>query len=555
MFGSRQGRMRPAYDPPAPQRDRHQVQRSADRACAWHRLATSVPVSRPDDASEREADRVADAVVRGDSAPIGPVGSSGIAHVDAGPAVQRRCAACEEEDPNDSPEPAQVHRRSMPGHPAPPGSHATAAPAQPIADGGKPLSAALRADFEPRLGVDLSRVRIHTGPEAVASARRFQARAYTFGSHIVFGSGGLDPDAPADRHLLAHELTHTLQQSGGGAPRLQRQPDGREKTHDWTEDWWPPHFKPEFPESPIEPPGTQDLVEGCKKAPWIPGCKQVCGLYGCGQPPSSQTLCPPGFHGSTTTDFKDQCCKDGPADSAQVCCPKDRMGDGRCCVPGEVPVGGHCVKGEPVEPKGLCPPPGRKSPSGDCCLPPKVPGDWGCEEGKTVEPPKPLMLDAFVDRFTVLFKQDQPRPGQAFEDALAGGRSQLDQAIDALKKDLATGAQLVANASKEGEPDYNLDLTDRRLAAVRTEMKDVTWKLRDPIPPLANTQGCRGSWGAYSCGGKNADPEALRAGDRNVQIRLFRPTGWPLPPWSPTQTVQPPMPWTWPGKPILGPFR
>jgi hypothetical protein len=61
---------------------------------------------------------------------------------------------------------------------------------------------------------DFSRVRIHTGAHAAASARAIRATAYTAGSHIVFGDGAYDPQSPRGRHILAHELAHVVQQRG-----------------------------------------------------------------------------------------------------------------------------------------------------------------------------------------------------------------------------------------------------------------------------------------------------------------------------------------------------
>ncbi|OIJ93037.1 hypothetical protein BIV25_26080 [Streptomyces sp. MUSC 14] len=74
---------------------------------------------------------------------------------------------------------------------------------------GSPLDDATRTEMEARLGADFSDVRIHTGEAARASAAEVGARAYTSGSHVVIGEGG------ADRHTLAHELTHVIQQRRG----------------------------------------------------------------------------------------------------------------------------------------------------------------------------------------------------------------------------------------------------------------------------------------------------------------------------------------------------
>ncbi len=78
---------------------------------------------------------------------------------------------------------------------------------------GQPLNTATRSFMEPRFGQDFSRVRIHTGNGAEASARTVHALAYTVGRNIVFGAGQFTPSTPAGRRLLAHELTHTLQQA------------------------------------------------------------------------------------------------------------------------------------------------------------------------------------------------------------------------------------------------------------------------------------------------------------------------------------------------------
>nr|WP_240509631.1 DUF4157 domain-containing protein [Streptomyces malaysiense] len=74
---------------------------------------------------------------------------------------------------------------------------------------GRPLDGATRADMEARLGADFSDVRIHTGPAAGRSAQEIGARAYTSGNHVVVGEGG------EDRHTLAHELVHVVQQRSG----------------------------------------------------------------------------------------------------------------------------------------------------------------------------------------------------------------------------------------------------------------------------------------------------------------------------------------------------
>jgi outer membrane protein OmpA-like peptidoglycan-associated protein len=80
---------------------------------------------------------------------------------------------------------------------------------------GQPLDPATRAFMEARLGHDFSRVRIHADARAAESAHAVHAQAYTVGQDIVFGIGELAPQRPEGRHLLAHELVHTIQQATG----------------------------------------------------------------------------------------------------------------------------------------------------------------------------------------------------------------------------------------------------------------------------------------------------------------------------------------------------
>nr|WP_234435096.1 MULTISPECIES: DUF4157 domain-containing protein [Streptomyces] len=81
---------------------------------------------------------------------------------------------------------------------------------------GRPLDGTTRREMESRLGADFSDVRLHTGSTARASAAEVGARAYTSGNHVVLGEGG------GDRHTLAHELTHVIQQRQGPVPGTDR---------------------------------------------------------------------------------------------------------------------------------------------------------------------------------------------------------------------------------------------------------------------------------------------------------------------------------------------
>jgi Domain of unknown function (DUF4157) len=112
------------------------------------------------------------------------------------------------------PEPAASAATETSAHSSP---SAPAAAAQAIPDDGQPLDAATRAFMEPRFGHDFAKVRVHTDARAAESAASYSARAYTLGSDIVFGAGEYTPGTSDGQHLLAHELTHVVQQNGSAA--------------------------------------------------------------------------------------------------------------------------------------------------------------------------------------------------------------------------------------------------------------------------------------------------------------------------------------------------
>ncbi len=94
-------------------------------------------------------------------------------------------------------------------------AHAESAVGAASGSSGSALPETLQRKFEGSLGVDLSGVRVHTGAESAAANESVSAKAYTVGSDIHFGSGQYDPSSTAGQHLIAHEVAHTVQQTGG----------------------------------------------------------------------------------------------------------------------------------------------------------------------------------------------------------------------------------------------------------------------------------------------------------------------------------------------------
>lgn len=164
--------------------------------------SSDLKISQPNDPAEIEADQIADRVMRM------PVGDSKLVQnaVNADKTIHRAC-----DTSDDKGDKIQGKALSVLGNiPSQTSAHVQHA----IGSGGHPLDPQMRSFFEPRLGYDLSSVRIHTDSTAGQSARAIDARAYTLGSNIVFGSGEYKPESETGRHLIAHELAHVLQQNG-----------------------------------------------------------------------------------------------------------------------------------------------------------------------------------------------------------------------------------------------------------------------------------------------------------------------------------------------------
>lgn len=187
-------------------------------------MQAKLEVGAGDDPLEREADQVSSQVLRMPDAVTAARGPMMGAQV---PRVQRKCscggtcAACRGETAGAEQGTVQ---RSPPGPrvsrlgSSPGGSAMTAPPSvhKVLSSPGRPLDPAIRGFMEPRFGYDFGSVRLHTGETARRSAEEVGAHAYTVGEHIVLRGES------ASRGLLAHELTHVVQQNAAPTPLVQR---------------------------------------------------------------------------------------------------------------------------------------------------------------------------------------------------------------------------------------------------------------------------------------------------------------------------------------------
>ena len=169
-------------------------------------------ISEPDDPMEVQADRVADSVMR-DYQPVQDLPAMNLAGglqrmcatCEAEEALQRKCSACEEEVQRKAP-PTGIESEE-PDH-----SPDLWTRINNSFRTGQPLPQGLVNFYRQRMGYDFGGVQLHTHRQAGEVARAINARAFTYRNHLVFAPGEYQPDTHAGRHLLAHELTHVVQQ-------------------------------------------------------------------------------------------------------------------------------------------------------------------------------------------------------------------------------------------------------------------------------------------------------------------------------------------------------
>ncbi len=182
-----------------------------------HQIQAKLAVNQPGDAYEHEADRVAQEVV---SSPTPP-------------AVQRKCACGGAAGAGGECEECRKKKEGLVQRKAASDSGPATAPPvvhNVLGSAGQPLDPTTRGFLEPRFGHSFGDVRVHTDEQAAEAAGSVNALAFTVGRDVVFGAGQYAPGTTEGRRLLAHELTHVVQQQGAGASlRRKEGNDGNQK--------------------------------------------------------------------------------------------------------------------------------------------------------------------------------------------------------------------------------------------------------------------------------------------------------------------------------------
>ena len=191
-------------------------------------VSTNIPFFKPtiqkklnvgavNDKYEVEADNMANRVMRMSNPQQQNVSQTGAL-------VQRKCAACEEEEKiqkKDETITPLIQRSSnsesggqAPGH--------IESQINSSRGSGSSMDNGTKHFMESRFGTDFSDVKIHTGSQAVQMSRELNAQAFTVGNDIYFNEGKYSPNSDSGKHLLAHELTHTVQQGDGIGRKIQK---------------------------------------------------------------------------------------------------------------------------------------------------------------------------------------------------------------------------------------------------------------------------------------------------------------------------------------------
>jgi outer membrane protein OmpA-like peptidoglycan-associated protein len=173
-------------------------------------VQTKLRLGEPGDIYEQEADRVAEQVMR--------IFVNSEVNTTNQEKINRKCSSCKEEEKEDQ-EKMKISRKEATtttinsSNKFDTSDSASIEINNTLTQSGSPIDSSTKEFMESRFGYDFSNVRIHADERAARSAQSINALAYTIGSDVVFDNGKYNPSTAEGRYLLAHELTHTVQQS------------------------------------------------------------------------------------------------------------------------------------------------------------------------------------------------------------------------------------------------------------------------------------------------------------------------------------------------------
>lgn len=433
-------------------------------------IQAKLKIGEPNDKYEQEAYRVADIMMRRSNGrkDVTPLPQetgqySPQANKISTPRIQRLCSKCSAEEDH------TIQRASISSDIAP-AKKTKENNAQPslkvgsqaylIPGGSQPLPSTVRTFFEPRFGFDFSQVRIHADRYAHNAARSINAKAFTLGKDIVFGAGEYQPESNRGKRLLAHELTHVIQQNSISRNVIQRAPGP------------PPVPGPppeELPDPDIEcrvgiaalfrrvlsgdEAAATKILDCCAEIPVGGGCtsqvvaaaqKLLKKRRGSGKRDPAKCSLIRGFRAADSPGLEGQCCEKGTVANQNCCFPvritKEALFP-ECCLPPQEPdhEKKKCVDPPSFVPKPLGP------------VSPKTPTPKGTQ--------KPSRLSPMVIFFFFDSTIRRPESNTGFDILLS-----ILKAIPRLR------VQITGHTSQEGSAEYNLQLGQKRADAIQSEL-------------------------------------------------------------------------------------
>ena len=257
-FRSKPDKINPARDSPSKNRSRkkqagqekiQQLQQSVGNRAVGRMIQAKLKIGQPGDKYEQEADHVADQVVNtpessaGQKPDISQAPGSSVQRIPEtederrvvqGPHEQfegaheeeeqfvRRMPVAEEDEALQRQENEEEEEQTLQAKTDTPGlsvSNKAQSKIDNMKGGGEPLPKETRNYFEKKMGADFSKVRVHKDSSAADTAKSVNAKAFTVGKDVAFGSGQYAPESSEGKKLLAHELTHVVQQEGATTSR------------------------------------------------------------------------------------------------------------------------------------------------------------------------------------------------------------------------------------------------------------------------------------------------------------------------------------------------
>lgn len=437
-------------------------------------------ISAPQDQYEREADAVADSVMSTPSASVHarPMQISGI---------QRKCSQCEEED--------RVQRKEIGGN-APGAAREFEDYVGGLPSKGASLPREVRNRFEPRFGYDFSNVKVHTDADAARSAQSINAHAYTFGNNIVFNAGRFSPFSDPGSRLLAHELTHVVQQSSMVQPSLiQRfgpddEPFGRDPTA-------------------VQPGGPLDVGDNIYTFQFSGD-----GWEACGPIPNAATgsdnAC---ISFDSLDDLRNWGRRQGIT-LPQVHCAPGQIPNlmlGSCCPPGRVPRGVTCVEQQSVPTPVRCTPPAITIGNRCLTLPSTAPSP--APEGPQPAPGSSGLAIHFTIGVLDDFNIDDHTVNSRQQSAWTDIRNRIHQFMERCPQSFMT---VTGYADHPGDGEHNVGLGQRRADHIkwRLQLSLMDIPAARPVFIVTRSEGASNPVDAAAGTGYSAR-------NRRVEIQMF----------------------------------